>query len=204
MTKVAEKIKVFTSTYFRFFDKIPEFVVNDTLIDEIESGLLEVWQLCSKTRDTYLKNISSFKVGDRCIQLLWRSWAFYHPHKCINATDQYQLRELRNISLINIVEFIKGFHMLIRMIAIATPCLEVTQPVLGPFWLFTVMIPILIPARESWNAFQFQFRFGAFGMHSNSNSIPIGMHSFSIPFQFRTFYAEKGYSRKRRFLTFQE
>ena len=70
MTKVAEKIKVFTSTYFRFFDKIPEFVVNDTLIDEIESGLLEVWQLCSKTGDTYLKNISSFKVGNQCIQLL--------------------------------------------------------------------------------------------------------------------------------------
>ena len=91
----------------------------------MESGLLEVLQLCSKTRDTYLKNISLFKVGNRCIQLLWRSWAFYHPHKCINATDQYQLR---NISLINIVEFIKGFHMLIRMIAIATPCLEVTQP----------------------------------------------------------------------------
>ena len=70
MTKVAEKIKVFTSTYFRFFDKIPEFVFNDTLIDGIESGLLEVWQLCSKTGDTYLKNISSFKVGNQCIQLL--------------------------------------------------------------------------------------------------------------------------------------
>ena len=66
MTKVAEKIRVFTSTYFQIFDKIPQSVfLNNTLIDRIESGLLEVLQLCSKTIDTYIKNISSFKVGNR-------------------------------------------------------------------------------------------------------------------------------------------
>ena len=103
------------NSHFWIFDKIPQSVLlkNDLLISSMESGLLEVLQLCSKTRDTYLKNISSFKVGNRCIQLLWRSWAFYHPQKCINAADKYQPRNFeakQKKSIFGLFQFFKWFY----------------------------------------------------------------------------------------------
>ena len=37
----------------------------------------------------YFIFVSPFQVGNRCIQSVWRSWAFYHSHKCIDLSYRY-------------------------------------------------------------------------------------------------------------------